>query len=598
MSLLRAVRLIPRERRWQWAALVPMALASALLEGLGAGAVLALGTALADPTQALDLPVVSRLAPTLAAEPRSPIVVISAAVVIFYLLRGLLLTLFNWAQETVVQRTGAAVAVRLFRAYLSAPYDFHLRRNSARLIQTAGQSVDGAVGFVLGSAVNLATEVLTLLGLVGVLAWSAPMATLFSLVVISVLLIAPLLVTRRLAPRLGTASRDLTHALIQDLQQSLASFKDVRVMGAENHFAGEFASHRRRLATVRARQGALNTGVRVSIETILIVAILVTVMIVTARGIDPAQLVGLMALYAYVGFRIVPAANRLSLNYTLLSGNLPHVESVCDDLDLLDALPPRAEAAGAPSPALPFADRVEVDAVSYAYDEERRAALHEASVTIRRGESLGIVGATGSGKSTLVDILLGILSPDAGRVLVDGQDIRGRERQWQQRLGYVPQTIALLDDTLRRNVAFGVADAHIDDARVREALRLASFADTAATFPAGLDTMLGERGARLSGGERQRVSIARALYRDPEVLVLDEATSALDTQTELAIVSAIEALRGVKTLVVVAHRLSTVRACTTIVFLQAGRVLAEGSFDTLLAAQPEFRAFVSSADLT
>ena len=563
MPVFRALRLIPREHRWHWVALVPMALTAALLEGVGAGAVMVLGTVLADPTRATGLPLVSRLAPAVAADPRSLVVSVSGAIVVFYVLRGLLLTLFTWGQETVVFRTVAAVAIRLFRAYLAGPYVFHLRRNSARLIQTAGQSVDSAIALFLGSAVNLATEGLTLLGLLSVLAWSSPAATLLSTVVIGVLLLGPLSVTRWVAPRIGAESRDLTEALIQDLQQSLASFKDVRVMGAEAHFASAFEGRRRRLAILRARQGALSTGVRVSVETILIVAILVTVMAVTARGIDPARMVGLLALYAYVGFRIIPAANRMTMNYALMAAAGPHVDSVCDDLDALEALP---RVAMAPSTAvpLPFTDRIELDGVSYAYDEDCRAALHEVRVVIGRGETVGIVGATGSGKSTLVDVLLGILAPDQGRVLVDGCDIRGRERQWQQRLGYVPQSIALLDDTLRRNVAFGVADAAIDDARVLEALRLARLADTASTLPAGLDTMLGERGARLSGGERQRVAIARALYHDPDVLVLDEATSALDTQTEQAIVAAIDALRGVKTVVVVAHRLSTVRACTRI----------------------------------
>jgi ABC-type multidrug transport system fused ATPase/permease subunit len=317
-------------------------------------------------------------------------------------------------------------------------------------------------------------------------------------------------------------------------------------------------------------------------------------MVVTARGMQPARLVGLMALYAYVGFRIIPAANRLTMHYAYVAAALPHVDRVCDDLELLDSLPVSTAESASDGAALRFERSVELSHVSFSYGDERGVALDDVSLTVTRGTSVGIVGATGSGKSTLVDVLLGLLAPDEGRVLVDGQDVRGRERAWQRRVGYVPQDIALLDDTLRRNVAFGVPDAAIEDARVADALRHALVLDVVDAWPAGLDTVLGERGARLSGGERQRVAIARALYHDPDVLVLDEATSALDTQTEQALVSAIDALRGEKTLVVVAHRLSTVQHCTSVVFLQDGRVLAEGTFDELVQGQPEFRALVSA----
>ncbi len=209
--------------------------------------------------------------------------------------------------------------------------------------------------------------------------------------------------------------------------------------------------------------------------------------------------------------------------------------------------------------------------MSYAYEDGHGPALNDVSLTIRRGESVGIVGATGAGKSTLVDILLGLLDPRSGKLLIDGRDIRADIGLWQQRIGYVPQGFALLDDTLRRNVAFGRADSDIDDADIEAALRLAHLSELVASLPRGLETRLGERGVRLSGGERQRVAIARALYRKPDVLVFDEATSALDQQTEQAIIRAIDELRGVKTLVVVAHRLSTVRGCDRLVFFEDGR---------------------------
>ena len=593
-DIVRALRLIPRRRRWQWVALIPLALAAAVLESMGAGVVLTLGTIVAEPARAASLPVVSRIAGWLpSAAPQELIITVTAGVVAFYIARGLLLTLFAWGQETVVQRTASEVARRLLEAYLAAPYVFHLQRHSARLIQAAGVSVEATYSSGLAAAVNFTTEVLTLAGLIAVLAFAAPLATLLSVAIIGVVLLGALFVTRHLAVRDGAEVKRTQEALLQDLQQSLASFKEVRVMGAQRHFLSVFSAHRDRLASVKRRQGALSTAVRVVVESTFVVAILIAVILVTARGASSGSLIGLMALYAYAGFRVVPSANRLILNFSVFQGARPHVEGLWNDFSLLEQLTgpgldgPRAE-------TLPFADRIDLQSVSYSYDGGRGAALHDVSLTIRRGESVGIVGATGAGKSTLADILLGLLDPLSGKVLVDGRDIRGDVGSWQRHIGYVPQGFALLDDTLRRNVAFGRPDTAIDDADVEAALRLAHLTDICPALPQGLDTRLGERGVRLSGGERQRVAIARALFHNPDVLVFDEATSALDQQTEQAIIRAIDELRGVKTLFVVAHRLSTVRGCDRLVFLEDGRITGEGSYDDLLEQHPAFRGMVSA----
>jgi ATP-binding cassette, subfamily B, bacterial PglK len=262
--------------------------------------------------------------------------------------------------------------------------------------------------------------------------------------------------------------------------------------------------------------------------------------------------------------------------------------------DDLAALPPPAPAPGGAEP-IRFTRAVALEGVSYTYADEADPVLVDVDLTIARGESIGIVGPSGAGKSTLIDLLLGLLTPTRGRITVDGRDVAGALRSWQRHIGYVAQEPFVLDDTLRRNVAFGVADAEIDDPRVTAALRLAQLGEFVAGLPAGLDTMLGERGTRLSGGQRQRVAIARALYDEPEVLVFDEATSALDTPTERELIAALEALRGVKTLVVIAHRLTTVRHCDRLAVLRDGRLAAVGPWDELLARDAGFRALAGAA---
>jgi ATP-binding cassette subfamily C protein len=219
--------------------------------------------------------------------------------------------------------------------------------------------------------------------------------------------------------------------------------------------------------------------------------------------------------------------------------------------------------------------------------------LDDVSLVIRRGESVAIVGSTGAGKSTLINIILGLLKPSAGTVSVDDRDLLQNLPAWRSKIGYVPQEIYLFDDTLRRNIALGREDAEIDAGKLAAAIRMAQLEEVVAALPLGLDTVVGERGVRLSGGERQRVAIARALYGDPELLVFDEATSALDNRTERALALAIDAIQGGRTLVVIAHRITTVRRCRRIVFLRRGRVEGDGDFDHLLKTSPEFRAMIA-----
>jgi ATP-binding cassette subfamily C protein len=594
-DLMAALRLTPSHRRWQWALLVPLAVLAAAFESLGAGIVLALGQVVADPAGIAHLSAFAWARGWARTQDTQRIITaVTAGVVVFYLVRGCLLTTVAWMQQTVVHRTTGDVAARLFDAYLRAPYVFHLRRNSATLIQTVSQSAEAVFAFGLNSAVNIGTEALTLLALVAVLAVAAPLAMLVSIAAVGVMLVGPLLVTRVVAPRWGAGIKRAYEALLKDLQQGLAAFKEVRIAGVEDHFLSGYRVHRGELASLSARQGTLTTAVRVFVETVFIGAVLLAIIVMTAGAAEGSRLVGLMALYAYVGFRVVPAANRLAMNVAVLQGARPHIHAVSADLALLgdsSASKPAAD----PTDRRPFNDRIQLTSVTYTYDGGRAPALQDVTLTIRRAESVGIVGPTGAGKSTLLDVLLGFLAPQAGCVLVDGRNIHDDIRAWRDHVGYVSQTFVLLDDSLRRNVAFGQPDAAIDDARVMAALQLAHLNDTADGLRLGLDAPLGERGVSLSGGQRQRVAIARALYHDPDVLVFDEATAALDSQTEREIIRAIDELRGARTVIIVAHRLSTVRGCDRLIILEDGRVTGDGSYDTLLARHAAFRGMALAA---
>jgi ATP-binding cassette, subfamily B, bacterial PglK len=330
-------------------------------------------------------------------------------------------------------------------------------------------------------------------------------------------------------------------------------------------------------------------------ETIFVCGALAVIAVAAGVGRARAGGLPLMALFGYAAFRIVPAANRITWQINRVRSAGPAVDSLYDDYLLLTGST-WGQHQDDHGNGLVFHDRIVFDHVTYSFPNTRNPALNEVCLTISHGESVAIVGHTGAGKTTLVDLVVGLLRPSSGSILVDGVDLNDHLNSWRRWVGYVPQEIFLTDDSLRRNIALGIDDQGVDERRVVTAVQMAQLERLVAGLPRGLDSLLGERGARLSGGERQRVGIARALYHDPDLLVFDEATSALDLQTETALNAAMEALRGRKTLLVVAHRLSSVRRCDRVIFLVNGRIKGCGSYDELLDGDPEFRRFAMAQE--
>jgi ATP-binding cassette subfamily C protein len=559
----------PRERR-RWAALVPLAAIAAGAEALGAATVLYLVRVLVDPRQVATVPLVSAWLD--APDPGTTVVRITGLVVAFYVARNAVLVSVESVRERIIHRTTARLSARMLAACLSAPYPFHFRRTSAVLLRDLRDGVEIVVEQVLASVIHLTTETLVVVGLVTLLALAAPLSTLAAIAVMAIVLGPLLVISRRMFGRLGEQERDVRARLIASLQHSLGAIKAILVGGHQAHFAGRFGHERLAASRLRVRRSILTLGLRLAVETSFICAMLLASALMAISGRSRTEVVSLLGLYAYAGFRLVPSANRLLLAAGNLRFGRAFVAPITEDWALLSGVdrPKRRRVAGRP-----FSRDVVFDHVSHMYEDGRPHALRDVSFRIAKGESIGIVGPSGAGKSTLVDVMLGLLPPSSGRVLVDGRSIGDNPDEWQSQIGYVPQEPVVIDDTLRRNVAFGLEDGEIDERRLIDACRVARLTEMIEMLPDGLGARLGERGARLSGGERQRVAIARALYHDPAVLVFDEATSALDAQTEAEIVEAIEALRGNRTIVVIAHRASTVRTCDRLIALEAGSLAAE-----------------------
>jgi len=588
----RALSLLDRSDRWRWAALVPLAAFVAALETVGAVSVFLLVRLLADPTPDGRLPAVLGWFPR-GSDARETTMHVALAVVAFYLVRNVMLVAIEYAQERIVQRTAARIGIRLLGRYLHAPYAFHFHRAPAALINIVRSSVEIVVEQVLGSIVHIASELLVVAGLLALLAVTAPSVTLATVAAMLVLLIAPIGATRRLYARWGDDERRLGEMMMVQLHQALDAVKQIAVSGRQQYFARRYETERQALTRVKMRRTLANTALRLGVETVFICAMLLAIVMLTAAGRSGPSALSVLSLFAYAGFRVVPSANRIIFNVNSLRYGRSFVDALIADWRAL-----AGDTRAPVRPLPPLSRAIEFDRVTYAYGDNRSAALDAVTFEIARGTTVGIVGPTGAGKSTLVDLMLGLLTPSSGEVRVDGQPIADAAA-WQAQVGYVPQEVMVVDDTLRRNIAFGVEDADTDDARIQSAVRTARLEPLVASLPGGLAGRLGDRGIRLSGGERQRIAIARALYNDPAVLIFDEATSSLDQQTEREIADAIDALHGQRTIVVIAHRLATVRRADRIIALDGGRLSAQGTYEELLAGSDLFRALaMAAADAT
>ena len=503
------------------------------------------------------------------------------ALVGIYLVKALFLCFLTWCQCRFAFEIQASIAQRLFAIYLRQPYMFHLQRNSATLIQNATQEVNQfAFGAIL-PRVGLVAESLIMVGLAGLLVVIEPIGAFAVAITLGGATAVFYAATRRKVTSLGVARQFHDRLRLQHLQQGLGGAKDVKLLGREEDFLAQHQTHSEQSALAGQQMQTLTQLPRLWIELLAIIGLAVIVLVMVAQGKAFDAIAQTIGLFAAAVFRMMPSMNRVIAYSQSLRYGLATTNTLCTELKVQTTPPNVAVAA-----ELNWTD-IELRDVCFTYEAATAPSLSHLSLTIQRGETVGFVGPSGSGKSTLVDLILGLLPPTAGTVLVGHEDIQLNVRGWQNRIGYVPQSIYLTDDSLRRNIAFGLADNKIDASAVARAVRFAQLEHFVTTLPAGLDTVVGERGIRLSGGQRQRIGIARALYHDPSILVLDEATSALDTQTEQEIMEAVTFLRGTKTILIVAHRMSTIKCCQRVFRLDRGTLLTLSSSGAASAGSVE-----------
>ena len=591
----RAFVQIGTERRWRWWLLGGISLSMTGVEALGATLVYLLVALISNEDATIELPVVGDLAslfPTLTSrELRTGAAV---GVGVYFLLRALVLLAQKYVQNRLVSNSSALLAGELLDGYLSMPYLFHTRKSSAELIRNTYGGVSTLLSNVVMPSLAIITDLVMAIGLFVTLVALAPVAMLVTAAALGATLIV---LQRFVRPRLVDLSRRSERARKDSLaaiQQVLGGIRDIKLLRREAAFSRIHLEQRLIIARNGYIAALLSSLSPIAIETSLIIAIVGVFVLATAGAGGEQGALATLAVFAYVGLRLQPVLQSVIAHVNKINTSVAILEIIeADRAEIAiwrDDVAREATASG-PAPGTAFQRQIRFDRVAFRYRDEHEDVLRDVDLTIRKGEFIGICGPTGGGKSTLVDLLVGLLQPTEGTVAVDDVPLGRRPLWWWDQLGVVSQSVFLTNDTLRRNIAFGTLDdADIDADRLDRCVRRAQLEPVIADLPDGLDTVVGERGIRLSGGQRQRVAIARALYREPEVLVLDEGTSALDGATERALVQAIDEATHERTLIAIAHRISTIRNADRIVVVSGGRIVDQGTHDELLRRNELFQA--------
>lgn len=589
-TLRKCLHLLPRQSRRGYLLLMPLSLLTGVAEMGATAGIFAIMTVLTQPADGLAIGWIAAITRYLPWQEQNALILqLTGLFAVVYLVRSGLLLGAQYFRIRVAHTADAALSCDMLGRYLSAAYPFHFGRHSSDLIRNCTTTVGQSLA-VLHGATGLVTDGLMAVGMIGVLLITSPWLALAAGIILSIVILVTLRATRLAVARRGQGQHDLGASMLRSLQQALGGVKELKVLGRERFFFDEYAARQREALTIGYLGAAIDSVPAVVMQTVLVCGGLGLVAALTVSGLSGVQALPIAAVFGYVGLRLLPMANSVVTTLNHIRGSRIAVDELYRDFTVLATVDVSSSVTHRA-----FTDSIVLDAVSYTYPSSSAPAIADVSLTIRRGESLGIIGPTGAGKSTLADVILGLLPPTRGRISVDGIDLSRTSAPWKRRVGYVPQTIYLIDDSLQRNIALGIPDADIDPTRIREVVAAAQLESFVDTLPQGLHTQVGERGIRLSGGERQRLAIARALYHDPDVLIFDEATASLDVQTETDITRTITALHDVKTVIVIAHRLSSVKACDRLVWLSQGRVVDVGSFTELLQRHADFRALVELA---
>ena len=506
-------------------------------------------------------------------------VVMLIALIGAFILKNLFLFLQNVVQLRFVYTNQFATSRRMMINFMKRPYEYYLNADTAVIQRNITSDVNNLYGLIL-SVLQLVSEAVVFACLVAVLLVvdAKMIMTIAALLIVVLLLIK--VVLKPIMVKAGQENQDYYSGLYKWIEQSVMGIKEIKIANKEQYFINEYAKCGFGYVNAVQKYNLFNSTPRLLIETVCIAGLVLYMMIVMLQGATVTEMIPQLTTFGMAAMRLIPSANRINNYLTSISyfepffmGVSDHLQEEINDKNMVYDV--EAYNKKKIVEKLDIRKEIKLEDITYKYPNSEQIIFDHADMVIPIGSAVGIVGSSGSGKTTVVDILLGLLELQTGNIYADGIDVKEHYEEWLKNIGYIPQTIFMIDSTIRKNVAFGIADEDIDDERVWAVLKEAQLDEFVRSLPEGLDTGIGERGIRLSGGQRQRIGIARALFEDPEVLVLDEATSALDNDTEAAIMESINRLHGKKTLVIIAHRLQTIEKCDMVFRVENGKISRE-----------------------
>lgn len=558
-----------KEKRGAWLLLL-IATVGAFFEMLGVSLMVPLITAIMKPEIVTENAIIARVCAALGiTDHRGFIVLCIIAMLAVYIVKALFLVFRNSYTRRYVYQSRYRMQQKVFRAFLKKPYEYYLNAQSGEILRVVRSDVYNTYS-LLNMLLSLISESIVSLAIIAVVIWINPLMTLLIAVVISIIFVIVLKVVKPVMREEGIRYNKSVSKAYKWLLQAIQGIKEIKVAGREGFFEDNFEQASIEQVESEKRYAIISGLPRIIIELGCIASALIAMLIMVLVGNELQMIVPAFSAFAMAAVKLMPAFSSVMNSVNAVSYYEPSVDRLIESLGEIKEMEETEDTVGK---EITFTDKIELKDITFRYKPESTVILEHASMVIPSGHAIGISGISGAGKTTSVDILLGLLKPENGEILCDGVNILENYRGWLEQVAYIPQSIFLLDSTIRENVIFGSDIA--DDDKVWDVLEDAKLADFVKEQPDLLNTEIGERGIRLSGGQRQRIGIARALYNNPKLLILDEATASLDTETETAIMDAIHSLQGKTTMIIIAHRKETIKNCDMVYRVQDKRIILE-----------------------
>ncbi|MFN5391623.1 MAG: ABC transporter ATP-binding protein [Pseudanabaena sp.] len=579
------------QEKWQIATIFLLMLVGAGLETIGVGLIPPFVSLLGNPEIIEQQEILSWLYTQLGASSHQIFLLwMSLILLSVYLFKNAYLAILTYWQYRFLYQKQMSLSARLLKLYLNSPYTFHLQRNSAELVRNVTSEVPLIFAGVLIPMLILTTEMMVMGCITVLLLIAEPLSSAIAAIFLCISIFCLNKIIRKQMNGQGLIRQEQSGQMIKWVNQGLGGIKETKVLGREAFFLNTFAKSTQAYSKANLIVGLATQLPNLFIDTVLIASVLLIVIFSLIQGREIRSILPMLSLFAIAAVRLMPSAKRIISTITTIRYSKDSVDVIHYDLLSLETTPTKTSLIKSTQTSSHlFQNTIELKNIYYQYPNASKLSLLGISLSITKGQSIAFVGASGSGKTTLIDVLLGLLIPSQGEVLVDGKNILSDLESWQQKIGYIPQSIYLSDDTIRNNIAFGLVDEEIKEGQVWDAIRAAQLEELVNSLPEQLNTLVGEHGIRLSGGQRQRIGIARALYHNPEIIIMDEATAALDNTTEREFMQALEAMSGHKTMIMIAHRLSTVKNCDRLYLVKEGKVVDSGTYKELIQENLEFR---------